>query len=246
MRTRALFVMVGLSGLALALLPSAGAAAPGSCPTLDVSASQAAGALASGTYAVGSLAGADDPCAAAQTVVQSYLYDPPSFGTWRVDRLAGGRGLRFSSGATTFEVTATSRVVRPSAGRAAAARAPVATAAATQRCFPFRVVHDDSEVGFPAGVYQRLNFAPSPSRLRCSPPMPDSFDLLRDYLLDGDVRGWRVGRLQGSLARYPGCRFLQNGQGGRVGFDVWCDGRGGSRGPCVRARPVGGNCGSHY
>ena len=75
--------------------------------------------------------------------------------------------------------------------------------------------------------------------------MPDSYDLLRDYLRDGDVHGYKVGPLTGALAKQPGCRFLKNATK-TTGFDVWCDGKGSSRGPCVKARPVSRNCGGHY
>jgi hypothetical protein len=77
--------------------------------------------------------------------------------------------------------------------------------------------------------------------------MPDSFDLLRDYLLDGDAHGYKVSPLIGALAKNAGCRFVQNGSSGAVGFTVWCDGKAGSRGPCVAiGNRFSTNCGGSY
>ena len=241
------FAVVVIAVAVAALLAGAGpsvARAAGACPTLDVSGARAGGALRAGTYALTPLAGTDEPCAAAATVVESYLYDPRSFRSWRVAALPGGR-LRFSARGAAFVASPTSRLVRSAGPPAAAASfAPTATAAATRACPSFRVRHNDSAVGFPAGTYHRLNFSPT-NVLRCSPPMPDSYDLLRDYLRDGDVHGYKVGPLTGALAKQPGCRFLKNATK-TTGFDVWCDGKGSSRGPCVKARPVPQNCGGHY
>ena len=109
------------------------------------------------------------------------------------------------------------------------------------------MVHSDTEVGLPAGVYHRLNFFTHSGQLNCSPPAPDSYDLLRDYLLDGDVHGYKVSALVGSLKTSSGCRFVKNGSGGKIGFTVWCDGKAGSRGACVAAKNTyADNCGGHY
>ena len=198
-------IAVAVAALVVVVAPT-GARAPRACPTLDVDSARAAGALRAGTYAVTPLAGADQPCAAAATVVESYLYDPPSFRSWRVATLPGGR-LRFGARGVAFTAAPTGRRVRSAGPRAAgASSAPTAAAAATRVCPYFTVLHNDSAVGFPAGSYHRLNFSAN-NALRCGPPMPDSYDLLRDYLLDGDVHGYKVGPLTGSLAKKPGCRF---------------------------------------
>jgi hypothetical protein len=230
--------------LSLAPASPASARARATCPTLQVAERYAAGALEAGAYAVSPLVGPRQPCRSAETVVQSYLYDPPSFRFWHVRRLRGG-GLRFRAPTgASFTTSPTSRLVRAASGEPASTQ-PAATIAATQTCPYFTVVHNDSAVGFPAGTYHRLNFSPNNAGLHCSPPMPDSYDLLRDYLLDGSVHGYGVGPLTGSLAKNPGCRFLKTGTT-TTGFDVWCDGKGSSRGPCVTARPVPANCGGHY
>jgi hypothetical protein len=204
--------------LTLALAAPAGAATTGSCPSVTVTPATAAGALSAGRYRVA----ADGlTCGQAATVVQSYLYDPASFRGWKLSVRDG--------------------VV--SVGRAA----PSARDAATSVCNLFTVVHSDTEVGFPSGVYHRLNFFKTAGQLRCSPPMPDSYDLLRDYLLDGDVHGYKVGQLLTPLSTFAGCRFTKNGTAGTVGFTVWCDGKAGSRGACVDiGNGYRNNCGGSY
>jgi hypothetical protein len=157
-------------------------------------------------------------CDDAAAVVDSYLYDPKTF---------SGSSIRAADGVITVT--------------------PRASSAATTTCNLFQVVHSDTEVGFPSGFYHRLNFFPTGSALRCSPPAPDSFDFLRDYLLDGDVHGYKVGPLVSTLRTSAGCRFTKNGSSGRIGFSVWCDGKAGSRGACVAAgNQFADNCGGHY
>jgi hypothetical protein len=203
---------------ALALAAPAGAAAAPSCPSLTVASGDATSAIPAGRYRLAPGGGLS--CDGAATAVQSYLYEPKTFGGYTV-RAAGG-------------VVS----VAPRTG---------ARSAATAKCNDFSVVHSDTEVGFPAGVYHRLNFFKTAGQLRCTPPMPDSYDLLRDYLLDGDAHGYKVGPLVGSLATSAGCRFVKNGSAGTVGFTVWCDGKAGSRGACVRAGAAfKDNCGGHY
>lgn len=244
-RLHRLAVPLTLAATAFLAAPSPASASPRTtCPTVQVAQRYAAGALDAGAYAVSPLADSGQPCRGAETVIQSYLYDPPSFRYWHVRRLRAG-GLRFTSpSGASFTASPTSRLVR--AARAVpASTPPTASIAATQTCPYFTVVHNDSAVGFPAGTYHRLNFSPNNAGLHCSPPMPDSYDLMRDYLLDGSVHGYGVGPLTGSLAKEPGCRFLKTGTT-TTGFDVWCDGKGSSRGPCVKARPVPANCGGHH
>jgi len=153
-------------------------------------------------------------CAEAAAAVDSYLYEPRTF---------SGYSLRAADG-----------VIAVAAG---------ARSAATTRCNLFQVVHSDTEVGFPSGTYQRLNFFRTSGQLTCSA----SYTFLRDYLLDGDVHGYKVGPLTGSLAKSAGCRFVQNGSAGAVGFTVWCDGKAGTKGACVRTGAAfKENCGGHY
>ena len=235
-------VAAALAAACLLVVVAAPSPAAARCPSFKVRASKAAGALGAGRYSVTPVAGAEDPCEAASTVVQSYLYDPPTFGRWRVHHLSRGRGVRFVLERKGVSVT----VRRRSSARVAVARSarstPVAQAAETHTCTIFQVVHNDSAAGFPAGFYHRLTFAPGTKQLNCNPPLPDSYDLLRDYLFDGRIVGWTVGALQGGLASSPGCRFLKNGSSAATGFDVWCDGHSGSRGPCATARPLPRNC----
>jgi hypothetical protein len=197
---------------ALALAPPAGAAGGASCPNVDVARGDATSSLPAGTYRLAPGAGLG--CAEAAAAVDSYLYEPKTF---------GGYSLRAADGA--IAVTRGAR------------------SAATTRCNLFTVVHSDTEVGFPQGTYQRLNFFPSGTTLTCS----QTFTFLRDYLLDGDVHGYKVGRLTGALATSSGCRFVKNGSSGATGFTVWCDGKSGTRGPCVAAgNKFADNCGGHY
>jgi len=197
---------------ALALAAPAGAASTGSCPPLTVASGDATGALTAGSYRLTPSGGLS--CGEAAAAVDSYLYEPKTF---------GGYGLRAADG-----VIAVSRGAR---------------AAATTRCNLFQVVHSDTEVGFPAGTYQRLNFFRTSGQLTCAA----SFTFLRDYLLDGDVHGFKVGPLTGSLAKSAGCRFVRNGSAGAVGFTVWCDGKGGTKGACVRTGAAfKDNCGGSY
>jgi hypothetical protein len=203
---------------ALALAAPAGAASGGSCTTFSVASGDATSAVPAGKYRLAPSGGLS--CDDAATAVESYLYDPGTF---------SGYSVRASAGVIS---------VAPRVG---------ARSAATASCHLFTVVHADTEVGFPAGVYHRLNFFSTASQLNCSPPMPDSYDLLRDYLLDGDVHGYKVGKLSGSLATSAGCRFVKNGSSGKVGFTVWCDGKAGSRGACVAAKNTyAANCGGSY
>jgi hypothetical protein len=203
---------------ALALAAPAGAASTSSCPAVTVSAGDATSALPAGTYALAPGAGLS--CDEAATAVDSYLYEPKTF---------SGFGVRAGAGVISVAPRATAR------------------SAATTSCHLFTVVHADTEVGLPAGVYHRLNFFRTAGQLNCSPPMPDSYDLLRDYLLDGDVHGYKVSKLTGSLATSAGCRFVKNASGGAIGFTVWCDGKAGSRGACVAARnKYATNCGGSY
>jgi hypothetical protein len=216
---RPLLAVLPLAALAaLAVAAPAGAATGRSCSPVSVSGKEAAGALSAGSY--GLVAGGSLTCADAATAVDSYLYDPRTF---------DGYSLRAGDGTIS---------VAPHTG---------ARSAATTKCNLFTVVHSDTEVGFPSGVYHRLNFFTTGTTLRCSPPMPDSFDLLRDYLLDGDVHGYKVGQLFTPLSGDAGCRFTKNGTSGKIGFDVWCDGKAGSRGPCVAiGNGFRNNCGGSY
>jgi hypothetical protein len=203
---------------ALALAAPAGAASTGSCKSLTVASVDATSAIGAGTYRLAPSGGLS--CDDAATAVESYLYEPKTF---------GGYSLRAADGVIA---------VAPRAG---------ARSAATAKCNDFTVVHSDTEVGLPSGVYHRLNFFTSAGQLNCSPPAPDSFDLLRDYLLDGDVHGYKVSALIGTLSTSAGCRFVKNGSSGKVGFTVWCDGKAGSRGACVAAKNTfADNCGGHY
>jgi hypothetical protein len=202
---------------AIAFATPAGASTGSSC-RLTVASGDATSAVPAGSYRLAPSGGLS--CDDAATAVESYLYEPKTF---------SGYGIRAADGVIS---------VAPRAG---------ARSAATAACNLFTVVHADTEVGFPAGVYHRLNFFKTASQLRCSPPAPDSFDLLREYLLDGDVHGYKVGPLTGTLATSAGCRFVKNGSAGAVGFTVWCDGKAGSRGACVSIGPAfKNNCGGHY
>jgi hypothetical protein len=117
------------------------------CPNFKLRPSQAAGALAAGRYAVSPVAGAEDPCAAASTVVQSYLYDPPTFRRWTVHRLVRGRGVRFVLGRHGVSVTARRRGGGASVAVARSPRgAPVARAAETHVCTIFQVVHNAAQL----------------------------------------------------------------------------------------------------
>ena len=91
------------------------------------------------------------------------------------------------------------------------------SAAATQRCFAFTVVQPDPQAHFAAGVYRRNNFSPG-NTLSCN----TTYHLLRSYLYDPrSLRGWRVGPLVGPLRNATGRRFVRNGTGGTVGFNVY-------------------------
>jgi hypothetical protein len=202
---------------ALAFAAPAGAASGAGC-RVTVAAGDATSSVPAGTYRLAPGSGLS--CDDAAALVDSYLYDAKTF---------------------------TGASIRAEDGVIAVTRGTGARSAATTTCNLFQVVHSDTEVGFPQGFYHRLNFFPTGSALRCSPPAPDSFDFLRDYLLDGDVHGYKVGPLVSTLRTSAGCRFTKNGSSGRIGFSVWCDGKAGSRGACVAAgNRFADNCGGHY
>ncbi len=95
---------------------------------------------------------------------------------------------------------------------------PVATAAKTQKCPRFWVVHTDRAAGFKAGHYYRLNFAPSLKRYTCT----DTFHILRSYLYEPrTMKGWKVGPLIGELRGQLGKHFVKRGSHGKIGFDVF-------------------------